>query len=47
MFHSPFFIEKIRKTPGCQYVEVDAGHWLQLDQPELFQREVILFLELQ
>lgn len=45
MFHSDEFIQQIRKSPGSRYVEMDTGHWVASQEPEIAEREIRQFIQ--
>lgn len=45
MFHSARWLAALGSTPGCQVQGFDAGHWLMLQQPGLFNATVRAWLD--
>lgn len=44
MFHSESFVKKLNSTPGSRAIEMNTGHWIMLDDPETFNRELLNWL---
>lgn len=40
LFHSPAWAGQLAARPGCRVVPMRTGHWLMLEQPDVFNREV-------
>lgn len=40
MFHAPRWLDWIRSKPGNAVVEIDTGHWVMVQKPELFHQTV-------
>jgi cis-3-alkyl-4-acyloxetan-2-one decarboxylase len=43
-FHSPAWAQRLAAQPGSRVVAMRTGHWVMVDQPEAFNREVIDWL---
>ena len=45
MFHSGAFTKELRRREGCGAEGVPAGHWLQLEAPEIVNEKMEVWLE--
>jgi len=43
-FHTPQWAERVAAQPGNQVLKMDAGHWLMVEQPALFNAAVLAWL---
>jgi pimeloyl-ACP methyl ester carboxylesterase len=44
MFHSPQWLERIAARPGSAVQGFRTGHWVMVDQPEVFNQRVVAWL---
>lgn len=40
VFHTSQWVQALAARPGCRVVPMRTGHWVMLDQPEAFNREL-------
>jgi len=45
MFHSPQWLDRLSRSPGCRVLALDADHWVMFGQPQEFNRAVQDWLE--
>lgn len=43
-FHSKHWASELAAKPGCRVIGLDTGHWVMVQAPEQFNREVIAWL---